>query len=103
MARIESGKYEPQLERVYVEPIVRECVNLLIPAIESRQLQLDNQISGHMGCPVIADVRCLRQVLLNLMSNAVKYNRDGGHIFIHCKDSARSAQAWGDGHWSVDR
>ena len=86
LARIESGKYEPQLERVYIGPIVQECVNLLVPVFEGRQLQLDNKIADNRGCPVIADPKCLRQVLLNLMSNAVKYSRDGGHVLLHYEE-----------------
>jgi signal transduction histidine kinase len=65
---------------------VQECVNLLAPVFEGRQIQLDNQIAGNSGCPVIADTKCLRQVLLNLMSNAVKYSRDGGHVLLHCEE-----------------
>lgn len=82
LARIESGKFEPQLERVNIGPIVRECINLLGPIFQGRQLQLENQIAGNGGCPVIADQKCLRQVLINLMSNAVKYSREGGHVLL---------------------
>ena len=86
LARIESGKYELQLERVCIGPIVQECVNLLAPVFQGRQLQLDNQIAVNGVCPVIADTKCLRQVLLNLMSNAVKYSRDGGHVLLHYEE-----------------
>lgn len=85
LARIESGKYALQLGTVAVGPIVRECIDLLSPIVESKQLQLENNIDGDQDYMVIADPRCLRQVLLNLMNNAAKYNRDGGRITLHCE------------------
>ena len=89
LARIESGKYELQLEQVEIGPVVQECTNLLAPVVEGRQLQLLDQIPVNAGCPVIADPKCLRQVILNLMSNAVKYNRDGGQVILQCEEDAQ--------------
>jgi signal transduction histidine kinase len=86
LARIESGNYELQLEPVSIGLLVQECIGLLGPIVKSRQLHLENHIDTDDDY-ISADPKCLRQVLLNLMSNAVKYNRDGGQIMIHCDRS----------------
>lgn len=83
LARIESGNYELQLEPVSIGLLVQECIGLLGPIIKSRQLHLENHIDTDDDY-ITADPKCLRQVLLNLMSNAVKYNRDGGKIMLYC-------------------
>ena len=87
LAYIESGKYELQPGPVSIGEIVQECIDLLGPVIESRQLQLEQRIDVNEYCMVNADPKRLRQVLLNLMNNAIKYNRDGGKIIIHCDRS----------------
>jgi signal transduction histidine kinase len=84
LARIESGKYDLRLGTVAVGPIVQECIDLLGPVIGSKHLQLENHIDSKDDCTVIADPKCLRQVLLNLMNNAAKYNRERGRITLHC-------------------
>ena len=87
LARIESGKYELQLGQVNLGQIVAECIGLIGPVIDDRGLQLKNNVGADNDCLVTADPKCLRQVLLNLMSNAVKYNRDGGQIILDCDRS----------------
>lgn len=87
LAHIESGKYELQLGPVSIGEVVQECIDLLHSVVESRQLQLEQRIDSNEYCIVHADPKCLRQVLLNLMSNAIKYNRDAGQIIIHCDRS----------------
>jgi signal transduction histidine kinase/CheY-like chemotaxis protein/HAMP domain-containing protein len=86
LARIETGRIELSLEPVEVRSLIGECMALLQPLISGRQIELMLDIDG-IGT-VQADRLRLRQVLLNLLSNSVKYNRDKGSIWITCRFAA---------------
>jgi PAS domain S-box-containing protein len=81
LARVEAGKQASTLEPVAVQPLLDECLSLMRPAADARQLQMRDDGSA-AGVWVRADRLRLRQVLLNLLSNAVKYNRAGGAVRV---------------------
>jgi signal transduction histidine kinase len=71
-----------ELEPVEVGPVVAEVQTLLSPLSASRHLTVTGGDNG--GVVVMADYHRFKQVLINLMSNAVKFNRDGGRITVSC-------------------
>ena len=81
LARIEAGRLELSLEHVDLAEVLGACETLISPLASARGIEVrfsvDTAASG-----VRADHTRLKQVLLNLMSNAVKYNRPGGRISI---------------------
>lgn len=81
LSKIESGRLELSLEPVQLLPLLQECVGLAQPLGRKRGIEL------HLDClpewVAQADRVRLMQVLLNLVSNAVKYNRQGGQVWIH--------------------
>lgn len=82
LSKIEAGKITVSLENLSISAVLDECVPLIITMAEKRQINL---ITHHEDCAdavVRADHTRLKQVFLNLMSNAVKYNREGGTITI---------------------
>ena len=83
LARIESGRIDLSLEPVEPEPLIRECLALIQPLAKQRNINLTFTPAG--GAFVQADRMRLRQVLLNLLSNSVKYNREGGSVHITCQ------------------
>ncbi|GAA1949646.1 sensor histidine kinase [Microbacterium deminutum] len=60
--------------------IVRAAAEALMPRAADRAILIDT--SGLEAAPVTADPMRLRQVVDNLMSNAITYNRDGGTVFL---------------------
>lgn len=79
VARIEAGAMPMRTERVEVAPVVLEVLDLLQPLADERDVIL----SGRGGTPPArADRRRLRQVLLNLVGNAIRYNRHGGAVIV---------------------
>lgn len=82
LARIESGRIELSLEAVEPGPLIQECLTLMQPLAEQRQISLAADLADSTSAQ--ADRTRLRQVLLNLLSNAVKYNRDGGSVQVTC-------------------
>jgi signal transduction histidine kinase/CheY-like chemotaxis protein len=88
ISRIESGSLALSSEAVNVSELLTETLDLIRPLAAERELRI--QTPSEPGCAgvVQADRQRLRQVLLNLASNAVKYNRHGGSIGFACKAAA---------------
>ncbi|NWG17354.1 MAG: HAMP domain-containing histidine kinase [Chloroflexi bacterium] len=61
--------------------IIREVVDLLRPSAERRQITIQLDLDPKLGM-IIADMQRITQVVDNLVSNAVKYNLDGGQVWI---------------------
>lgn len=84
LARVESGKMSVSLEDVAVWDLMRECVSLIQPQAEAKQIALQvDACSTEIN--VRADHTRLKQVLLNLLSNAIKYNHAGGQVRVSCE------------------
>jgi PAS domain S-box-containing protein len=84
LASIEVGKMAIRVEALELEPVVQEAFALVQPMIDARGLRVERWQAGVPGPRVMADRLRLRQVLVNLLSNAAKYNRDGGSISVRC-------------------
>jgi signal transduction histidine kinase/ActR/RegA family two-component response regulator len=89
IARIESGDLSLSLEPVLVWPLIEETSQLMAPLAAERSIQII-QDCAHPAITVCADRQRFAQVLVNLISNAVKYNRQGGTITISCQDDSAS-------------
>jgi signal transduction histidine kinase/ActR/RegA family two-component response regulator len=81
IARIESGEFSLSVEPVLVQPLVEETCQLMAPIAAARSITI-GQYCLHPGLAVRADRLRLRQILVNLVSNAIKYNRQGGAVSI---------------------
>src|SRR5918911_837878 len=86
ISRIEAGRVTLTLEAVSVQAVAAECLDLLAPlaAGSAIALRLDPALSGQAH--VRADAQRLKQVLVNLLANAIKYNRRGGTVTLSCVD-----------------
>ncbi len=78
ISRIESGTLALAIETVRVWDVVDEVRSFLSHAATPRTITLEVNVTRNLF--VRADRQRLRQVLVNLGSNAIKYNRDGGHV-----------------------
>jgi CheY-like chemotaxis protein len=82
IARIESGKVPVLHEPIQVQDIVVEMMDIVHPAIVKQQQTIEFIESPINQLFVIADRQRLRQVLLNLTNNAIKYNSAKGTVTI---------------------
>ena len=80
IARIESGHFAVALGDVVVDDVIDEVARLMRPMAERRRIALDADVAGARGLVVRADRQRLKQVLLNLVSNAVKYTPEAGTV-----------------------
>lgn len=82
LARIEAGMLPLALAPVDVAEVVAECLPLVRSTAADRRLDLQVLAPEPATRPVSADRVRLKQVLLNLMSNAVKYTPPGGRVWV---------------------
>jgi heavy metal sensor kinase len=87
LARLDAGVDRLRPQAVDAAALARQCAAVIRPLAEARGLQLtieDSQpappVSGNGGCLVQIDPDKLREVLTNLLHNAIQYNRPGGMV-----------------------
>jgi two-component system cell cycle sensor histidine kinase PleC len=81
LSRIEAGRYELHEEPVRLTDVVEDCLRLLNLRAESKGLQLVLDFPRDLE-QIWADERAIRQICLNLMSNALKFTPRGGRITL---------------------
>ncbi len=84
IARIESGRLDLTPEPVDLPALVAEVLTLLGPMARERDVRLENHVAAGRVGELWLDRPRVRQVLVNLCSNAVKYNRPGGEVAVSC-------------------
>jgi signal transduction histidine kinase/CheY-like chemotaxis protein len=84
LSRIEAGTVGVSPETVPVAPLIDEAFQLMRPVAEATGVQLQEPRfgDGARAAYVRADKQRLTQVVINLISNAVKYNRPGGDVAV---------------------
>jgi signal transduction histidine kinase len=81
MSKIEAGKLDLAFERVSIQQVIKEAVRMVDERVRSRHLSIVIKVpEGEI--PVWGDERAIKQIMLNLMSNAVKFSHEGGRIDI---------------------
>jgi len=93
LSSLEYGRQQLLVEAVSVAEMLRSCAELIQPEVQSRCMRLLLEpVAGDLY--VQADSRRLRQVLLNLLSNALKYNTDGGEVRLGVELGAEFIRLW---------
>ena len=77
LARLESGRTRLEQTVFSVADLVRECVDVVLPQAAERSVSIDLEGEDQIAH---ADRGKVKQVILNLLTNAIKYNREGGTI-----------------------
>jgi signal transduction histidine kinase/ActR/RegA family two-component response regulator len=82
LARIEAGQLSLKLQPVSIADVVADCLGLLAPLAAQHEVSLRVDPATDPVVHVRADGQRLAQIIINLVSNAVKYNRPGGDVTI---------------------
>lgn len=81
VSKLETGSMSPERNRIKLDDLLRDAFNHALPRAESRNMKLALQIPRELAA-VSIDKELFRIALNNLMTNAIKYNRDGGDVAL---------------------
>ncbi len=82
LSAIEAGKIELHPEQVSLRTSVEECFALLSPLARERGITLSCDDGTCNNVTVLADAFRIEEILVNLVANAIKYNREGGSVIV---------------------
>jgi two-component system cell cycle sensor histidine kinase PleC len=91
LSRVEAGRYDLKEEAVSLGAIARDCEHLLSLRAQGRKLSVTMSIENNL-VPLWADERALRQIILNLMTNAIKFTPSGGKVMVKVGWSPKRGQ-----------
>jgi phosphoserine phosphatase RsbU/P len=94
MARLNAGVLRVGAEPVDLTEVAREAVHLLIPTADAKLQTL--QLRRPARLTVTADHARVRQVLVNLIGNAVKFTPEGGSITVRTARRTHDGAPWGE-------
>lgn len=80
MSKIEAGRHQLNFETVDLDEIVRESIRVMNVEVMRKDLELS--ITGMEKIAFEADRRAMKQIMLNLLTNAVKFTPDGGSVEV---------------------
>lgn len=80
IARIESGKVSISVEAVSAQEIINDCMDTIQPLATIKNIQIHADIADNIF--IRADKQRLKQVMINVITNAIKYNRENGEVWI---------------------
>ena len=87
VSRISSGKLCLQASAIRIQEVVREVLLSIQPNAEAKKLRMSTDIDEAIP-PFLADARRLRQVLSNLLNNAIKFTPEGGSVSLRVRKQA---------------
>ncbi len=87
LASIEADQLNLSLEDIEVNQAVSDCVNLVYPPGESRSIKIINKVSGGKSALLFTDQLRFKQVLINIIGNALKFNKDGGTVTLEAEET----------------
>lgn len=81
ISKIEAGQQDLDYEAVPLNDVISECVSIMQPAANRERVIVRTSLSPSVP-EVVADLRSMRQIVLNLLSNAIRYTQSGGQIIV---------------------
>lgn len=92
LSRVEAEGLDVALEPVSAGQVMREAFEMARPLADKAGIELRMQPGSDQERWVRSDARRLRQILLNLLANAIKYNRQGGNVTLCCEGGAHGLE-----------
>lgn len=81
ISKIEAGEQDLNYEAVALNDTLAECVAMMQPQANRERIIIRSSFASDLP-DVVADLRSVRQIALNLLSNAVRYTQPGGQVII---------------------
>ncbi len=81
ISKIEAGQQDLNYEAVRLNEVISDCVSMMQPAANRERVIVRTSLSPSVP-DVVADLRSVRQIALNLLSNAIRFTQAGGQIIV---------------------
>jgi PAS domain S-box-containing protein len=81
LSKIEAGKLDLNFASVDLNEIAGQCMAIMQPQANRERIIIRTALSPDVP-PVVADARSIRQIVLNLLSNSIKFTQPGGQVIV---------------------
>ena len=88
VSRLESGRPAAVEEPFDLRAVLEDCVTILSPLAEERAVRVELDTSGLGHGRVIGNPLHVKQILMSVIDNALKYNRPHGSVFVQAEETA---------------
>lgn len=88
MSKIEAGRFDISMEHADLNSLIKDCLKIIYPRACEDNIHIINKVSD--GLSVCCDKRAVKQVVLNLLSNALKFTDPGGRVRISASQDGES-------------
>lgn len=86
ISKLESGAFVFAKEQFYLSDVLDSCSGIMVPQAEEQGIELIEKRLGVTHSALTGSPLHLRQVLINIVGNAIKYNRPDGKIFVSTEE-----------------
>lgn len=91
LSKLETGHTQAEASQFTIEELLSECAEELQADADRNGINMTIDAGICVGKMATVDRNCLKQALLNLISNAIKYNKQGGSVLISCECASDDA------------
>ena len=88
VSKLESGRPAAGEETFDLCTALEDCITIQSPIAQERGISLELEMSGLRHSKVIGNPLHLKQILMNVIDNALKYNRPNGSVFVRAEETA---------------
>jgi two-component system cell cycle sensor histidine kinase PleC len=85
MSKIEAGRLRLDIEELHLDSIVTEALRVMSVKAEEKRLEILSNVAP--GLALRCDRRALKQIMLNLLANSVKFTQEGGRVAVRARES----------------
>lgn len=93
MSRIESGKVQISHKPLNILELLRHCSSIISGQLQGRDIMFTEEFENIENPHILGDELHLRQVLINILGNAVKFTPDGGRIYFRVREFSAEGEA----------
>ena len=88
VSKLESGRLAEVEEPFDLHVILENCIAMISPLAKERKIRLELEDSGLRHSEAIGNPLHLKQILMNVIDNAIRYNRLHGSVFVRVEETA---------------
>jgi CheY-like chemotaxis protein len=100
LSKVEAGRMTLDLESMPVGSMFVNSLSIIREKAASRRIRVDLDIGDEDHGVIQADPRKVKQILYNMLSNAVKFTPEGGHVTLRARPVRRAAVGRASGSWT---